>query len=82
MRSSMKKRGEKMYTNLKNSLMRKGLSFNAAAKMLDMPEATFRTKVCERSFSVEEAFLIKDNLFPEMDFSYLFQRTAESSESA
>lgn len=68
-----------MYTNLKNGLTRKGLSFNAAAKMLGMPEATFRTKVCERSFSVEEAFTIKENLFPEMDFTYLFQRDPDNS---
>lgn len=70
-----------MYTNLKNSLNQKGLSFNAAARILGMPEATFRTKVCERSFSVEEAFTIKENLFPELDFSYLFKKSTDGKES-
>lgn len=63
-----------MYTNLKESLTRKGISFNAAAKILGMPEPTFRTKVQDRSFSVEEAFAIKENLFPEMDFAFLFKK--------
>ena len=66
-----------MYTNLKECLNKKGLSFNAAAKIHGMPEPTFRTKVQERSFSVEEAFAIKENLFPELDFAYLFKRSAD-----
>lgn len=69
-----------MYANLKDSLNKKGLSLNAAAKILGMPEPTFRTKVHERSFSVEEAFLIKENLFPEMDFAYLFKRSSDSED--
>lgn len=63
-----------MYSNLSMSLKQKGLSMNAAANLLNMPEATFRTKLQERSFSVEEAMLIKNNLFPEMDIFYLFQK--------
>lgn len=39
---------------------------------MKMPESTFRKKVNDRCFSVEEAFLIKDNLFPEADMRYLF----------
>lgn len=63
-----------MYTNLNDSLKRKGLSVSATAKLLSMPEATFRTKLQERSFSVEEAIKIKENLFPELDIFYLFKR--------
>lgn len=65
-----------MYTNLNNSLKSKGLSISAIAKLLSMPEATFRTKLQERSFSVEEAIKIKENLFPELDIFYLFKREA------
>ncbi len=65
-----------MYTNLNDSLKRKGLSMSAAANLLSIPEATFRTKLQERSFSVEEAFRIKTNLFPEFDIFYLFKRDA------
>ena len=67
-----------MYANLNEHLKKKGLSMTAAANLLQMPEATFRTKLQDRSFSVEEAFKIKSNLFPEMDIFYLFQK--ESSD--
>lgn len=67
-----------MYTNLEKSLKQKGLSMNAAAKLIGMPEATFRTKLNGRSFSIDEAFEILDNLFPEYDMRYLFKR--ESTE--
>ncbi|MBE6858302.1 MAG: hypothetical protein E7498_02560 [Ruminococcus sp.] len=63
-----------MYVNLCDHLKKKGLSVNAAAAAIGMPEATFRTKVQNRSFSVEEAFSIKENLFPELDIFYLFKR--------
>lgn len=64
-----------MYTNLGKELRAKGLSNNAAAAVLGMPEATFRGKMTidKRSFTVEEAILIKTSLFPELDFFYLFE---------
>lgn len=67
-----------MYVNLLENLQRKGISINAAALAVGMPEATFRTKVQDRSFYVEEAFNIKENLFPELDFKYLFKRSDEN----
>ncbi len=69
-----------MYANLLENLQRKGISINAAALAIGMPEATFRTKVQDRSFYVEEAFYIKENLFPELDFKYLFKKTDEESQ--
>lgn len=63
-----------MYTNLDNSLKQKGISLYAAASAIDMPEATFRTKLQSRSFSVDEAFMVKRHLFPEMDIFYLFKK--------
>lgn len=68
-----------MYANLLENLQRKGISINAAALAIGMPEATFRTKVQDRSFYVEEAFYIKENLFPELDFKYLFKKSDEES---
>ena len=70
----MTKGSDNMYANLSKELKKKGLSILAAANTLGMPEPTFRTKVNDRSFSVEEAFAIKDNLFPEFDIAYLFER--------
>lgn len=68
-----------MYGNLSKQLRAKGLSMNAAAAAIGMPEATFRGKmnVADRSFSVEEAVKIKLNIFPEMDIMYLFEKTDE-----
>lgn len=65
-----------MYANLHDSLKKKGLSVNATASAIKMPEATFRKKLFEREFSIEEAYRIKDNLFPEMDMRYLFEKTS------
>lgn len=66
-----------MYSILEKELKAKGISINAAAAAIGMPEPTFRGKmsVKEREFSVSEAFRIKEELFPEMDFLYLFQLT-------
>lgn len=68
--------GEIMYKNLDKELKAKGISVNAAAAAIGMPEPTFRGKmnVAERSFSFDEAVNIKLNLFPELDIFYLFAR--------
>lgn len=71
-----------MYENLSNALKAKGLSFTAAASILNMPEPTFRAKMNGKSqcgFSIEEAFSIKRNLFPELDIAYLFAKTESQS---
>ena len=62
-----------MYSNLLDELNKKGISINAAAKIIDMPEATLRTKIQSRSFDFDEAFALRDNLFPEFDMRYLFK---------
>lgn len=69
-----------MYNNLRRALNTKGISVNAAAAAIGMPEPTFRGKmnVKDRSFSVEEAICIKLNLFPEMDVMYLFQKDEDT----
>ena len=68
-----------MYANLVDSMKKKGISFYAAAAAAGMPEATFRTKVQDRSFYFEEAIKIKRNLFPEMDLTFLFEKTESDS---
>lgn len=64
-----------MYNNLDTELKKKGLSINAAAAAIGMPEPTFRGKMSieDRSFTIEEAINIKLNLFPELDIFYLFK---------
>lgn len=65
-----------MYDNLSKQLKVKGLSINATAAACGIPEATFRGKmtVPDRSFSIDEAIRIRDNLFPELKLTYLFRR--------
>lgn len=63
-----------MYANLEKQLRSKGISINAAANAIKMPEATFRTKIKNRSFYTDEAFALKNCLFPEFDIMYLFQK--------
>ncbi len=73
-----------MYKNLIKALNAKGLSYYAAGATIGMPEATFRGKIegkVKSGFSVEEAFSIKINIFPEMDIMYLFDK-AEIAEPA
>lgn len=68
-----------MYANLMDQLNKKSISINAAAKIIDMPEATLRTKIQSRSFDVDEAFTLRDNLFPEFDMRYLFKKEETKS---
>ncbi len=73
-----------MYGNLIKALKAKGLSYYATGAIIGMPEATFRGKIegkVKSGFSVEEAFSIKINIFPEMDIMYLFEKT-EVAETA
>ncbi len=67
-----------MYRHLVNAIDTKKLSFRVVAAAIGMPEATFRAKINGRSecgFTVEEAFAIQKDVFPEMDIKYLFERT-------
>lgn len=71
-----------MYECLSSAIKAKGLSFRAVAAAIGMPEPTFRSKINGRSecgFTVEEAFAIQENVFPEMDFKYLFKRNNQES---
>ena len=71
-----------MYEHLSNAIKSKGLSFRAVATIIGMPEATFRAKTNGRSgcrFTIEEAFSIQENVFPEMDIKFLFKRNDQES---
>ena len=69
-----------MYPNLISALKSKGISNTAAATVIGMPEPTFRSKINGRSqcgFTIDEAFSIKSNLFPELDIMYLFESRSD-----
>lgn len=64
-----------MFTNLDRELNNGRISWRAAAKAIDMPEATFRSKIKDGNFSIDEAFNIKKMLFPQFELEYLFEKT-------
>lgn len=66
-----------MYPNLIEALKAKKISYYVAGAAIDMPEPTFRSKVegtVQCGFSVDDAFKIKYNIFPEYDIEFLFKR--------
>lgn len=67
-----------MYNNLDRELGASKLSWRNAAAAIGMPESTFRNKLKDGTFNIEEAFLIKRRLFPKYDLEYLFEHTKAS----
>ena len=61
-----------MYNNLDKTLKENAFSFRAAAAAIGMSEATFRNKMNGGSFSIGEAFDIRERLLPRYDIYYLF----------
>ena len=71
-----------MYANLERELKANNYSYRAAAAAIGMAEPTFRTKMSGRRFSIEQAFAIKNRLFPKYNLEYLFANDDTSSEEA
>lgn len=69
-----------MYPNLDKEIGSHKMSWRSVAKAISMPESTFREKITRGSFAVEEAFEIKNILFPKFEPEYLFER-ADSKDS-
>lgn len=65
-----------MYENLKTEMVKKGITQRALANILKIHENTVANKLTgESNFSIEEAFIIKEYLFPQCDLTYLFKKT-------
>lgn len=65
-----------MYQNLKIEMSRNDITNRAIATVLNIHENTVGYKINgEGSFSVEEAFKVKEIFFPSIDLGYLFKRT-------
>lgn len=68
-----------MYPNLKEALARKDISQREIAAHLDIHENSIRNKISgSSSFSIEEAFKVKDRFFPDYDLKYLFRKIDEN----
>lgn len=65
-----------MYTNLERAINESGMSWRSVAAAINMPESTFRYKMTEGDFSVDDAFTIKALVLPKYDIGYLFEKPA------
>lgn len=61
-----------MYDNLKAKMAIHNITIEKIAKVLKIHRNTVANKLNGRSFSIEEAFEIKEYLFKEYDLCYLF----------
>ncbi len=68
-----------MYKNLEHEIAASGMSYRSVAAAIGMPESTFRGKMNRGSFTVEEAFKIKQLLFPKYEYEYLFAEAVEEA---
>ncbi len=64
-----------MYPYLADLLRKNDISFDSAAKVLGVSESDFRELLFHSSFSVEDAFLLKNHFFPHEDVAVLFKRS-------
>lgn len=72
--------GENMYSNLKAELTRKGVTVKSVAQIWGVHENTAYNKIKGVSpITIEEAFKLKAELFPDFEFSYLFAKEPKAS---
>ncbi|MCR2045524.1 helix-turn-helix transcriptional regulator [Anaerosalibacter massiliensis] len=69
-----------MYKNLEAEMVRRGITRKDLAKSLDVRYATIIDKLKGRySFTLDEAFKIKNKYFPTLSFEYLFETQRKSA---
>lgn len=64
-----------MYNNLKAELVRKNMSQEELARIIDIDNKTLSFKMLGKSkFNVDEMWLIKNQVFPDLTLDYLFKQ--------
>lgn len=64
-----------MYRNLEAEMAREGIKRKDLAEALGVRYATVIDKLKGRySFTLDEAFIIRNKFFPHLNFEYLFER--------
>lgn len=65
-----------MYGNLKYEIIKNGVTQREIAEFLGIHENSIGNKISgDSSFSVEEAFRIKERFFPSLELRYLFMKS-------
>lgn len=71
-----------MFQNLRAEMARKSISSADISKIIGRSERNVRDKINgEFEFSIKEAKMIKDQLFPECSLEYLFAKTNDKEVS-
>lgn len=68
-----------MFANLDREIGANGMSWRTVASAINMPESTFRSKITSGNFTIDEAFNIKNIVFPKYALEYLFAKTDDKS---
>ena len=64
-----------MYDNLKAEMGKKGISIDAMARLLGVHRNTIQNKLeGESEFTIGQAEIISETMFPEFTIKYLFHR--------
>ena len=72
-------RGNYVYRNLAAEMARRGFHCIDLAKVLNITESSTSKKLCGKTtIAIEEAFTIKNKLFPSLTIEYLFEKTEVS----
>ncbi len=72
-----------MYANLKLELTKNGITQKSVAEFLGIHENSVSNKLSgDSSFTVEEAFSIKEHFSPSCDLQYLFRKTPRIAKGA
>ena len=70
-----------MYQNLKTQMAAQSVTMEQLSKLLNIHRNTVANKLDGGSFTIEEAFKIKDYLFRQYELPYLFKRSDTSDAS-
>lgn len=69
-----------MYDNLKALMAQKGITIEALARVLNVHVNTVRNKLeGESEFSIGQAQIISEAIFPEYTMKYLFHRVVDAA---
>lgn len=69
-----------MYRNLEAEMVREGITRKDLAELLDVRYATVVDKLKGKfSFTLDEAFKIKNGFFSDLSFEYLFEITSQTA---
>lgn len=69
-----------MYKNLEAEMVRKGITRQDVADLIEVSYNTARNKINgNNQFLLDEAYKVKKEFFPELSFEYLFEKQNQTN---